>query len=58
MVKRKTIQDICSEIQTYPDPIHRPITKPTEIPLQEISRNLMNLDMDINKDLKENSPYQ
>ena len=58
MVKRKTIQDISREIPMYPDPIDRPLPKPTEIPLQEILRNLMHLYMDINRDFKENSPYQ
>ena len=58
MVKRKTIQNISREIPTYPDPIYRLPPKPTEIPLQEIPRKLMDLDMDINMDFKENSPYQ
>ena len=42
----------------YPDPIYRPPPKPTEIPLQEVHRNLSDLDMDINIDFKENSLYQ
>ena len=58
MVKRKTIQDISREIPMYPDSIHRPPPKPTEIPIQEIPRNLSDVDMDINADFKENSPYQ
>ena len=32
--------------------------KPTEIPLQEIHRKLMDLDNDINRYFEENSPYQ
>ena len=58
MVKRKTIQDISREIPMYTDPIYRPPPKPTEIPLQEITRKLMDLDMDINMEFKENSPNQ
>ena len=58
MVKRKTIQNIKREIPTYPDPIYRPPPKPTEISLPEIPRKLRDLDMDINTDFKENSPYQ
>ena len=42
----------------YPDPIHRSPPKPTEIPLQEVPRNLLDLDTDINMDFEENSPYQ
>ena len=52
--KRKTMQDISREIPMYPDSMYRPPPKPTEIPFQEIFRNLSDLDMDI----KENSPYQ
>ena len=58
MVKRKTVQDIRREILTYPDPIYRPPPKPTEIPLKEIHRKLMDLDTYINTDFKENSPFQ
>ena len=57
-IKRKAIQDVSREIPAYPDPIYRPPPKPTEIPLQEIPRKLMDLDTDINMDFKENSPYQ
>ena len=42
----------------YPDPIYRPPPKPTEMPLQEVPRNLSDLDTDINMDFKENCPYQ
>ena len=34
------------------------LQKPTEIPLQEIPRKLTDFNTDINKDFKENSPYQ
>ena len=57
-IKRKTIQDISREISPYRDPIYRPPHKPTEIPLQDIPRKLMDLDIDINTDFKENSLYQ
>ena len=57
-IKRKTIQDISREIPTYPDPIYRPPPKLTKITLQEIPRKLMDLNMDINMDFEENSPYQ
>ena len=36
---RKTIQDMSRDIAIYPDPIYRPLPKPTEIPIQEITRN-------------------
>ena len=58
MVKRKTMQDISREIPTYPDSIYRPPPKLTEIPLQEIPRNLTDLEMDINTDFEENAPYE
>ena len=58
MVKRETIQDISREIPMYPDPIYRHPPKPTEIPLQEIPRKLMDLGKDINTVFEENSPYQ
>ena len=57
MSKWKTIQDISREIPTYPDPIYRPPPKPTEVPLQEFPRILMDLDTAINTDFEENSPY-
>ena len=57
-IKRKTIEDISRKIPTYPDPIYRPPPKPTEIPLQEIPRKLMDFDMDINTDFEENSPIK
>ena len=40
----------------YPDLIYRPPATPTEIPLQEVPRNLLH--MDIIMDFKENSTYQ
>ena len=58
MIKRKTIQDMNKEFPLYPDPVYRPPPKAAEIPLQEVPRNLSDLDMDINADFKENSPYQ
>ena len=48
MIKRKTIQDLNREIPIYPDLIYRSSPKPTEIPLQEVPRNLSYLYMDIN----------
>ena len=58
MVKRKTIQDICREIPRYPNPIYRPPIKPTKIPIQEVYRNLLDFDQEINMDFEENSPFQ
>ena len=58
MVKRKTIQDISREIPRYPDPIYRPPPKPTEIPIQEVPRNFLDLDPEINTDFEEYSPFQ
>ena len=57
-VKRKTIQHISREIPAYTDPIYRPPPKPSEIPLQEIPRKLMDLDTGINMDFAENASYQ
>ena len=57
MVKRKTKQDISRDIPAYIGPNYKPPPK-NEIPLQEIVRKLMDLDIDINIDFKENSPYQ
>ena len=51
-IKRKTIQDISREISAYADPIYRPPPKPTEIPLQEIPRKLMDLGTDINMEFE------
>ena len=45
------------EIPAYGDPIYRSPPKATEIPLQEIPRNLTDLDTDINMEFEENSPY-
>ena len=56
--KGKIMQNISRDIQMYPNPIYRHPPKPTEILLQEIPRKLMDLDVDINKDFEENSPYQ
>ena len=58
MVKRKTIQDISREIPTYPDPIYRPPPKPTEIPRQELPRNVSDFDPEMNTALEENSIFQ
>ena len=52
MVKRKMIQDISTEIPTYPYPIYRPPPKPSGKPVQEIPRKLTDLYPDINMDLK------
>ena len=58
MIKRKTIQDISREIPMYQDPIYRTHPTPTEIPLQVVTRKLMDLETDINTDFRENSLYQ
>ena len=55
--KKKTIWDISSEIQKYPDPVYRLSPKPVEIPIQKVPRNLSDFDPEIN-DFKENSPFQ
>ena len=58
IVNKGSIQIFSREIPASADPIYRPPPKPAEITLQEILRKLMDLDMDINMDFKENSPYQ
>ena len=55
---RKTIEDISMKILAFAVPIYRPPPKPTEIPLQEIPRNLMDLDTESNMDFEGNSPFQ
>ena len=49
---------ISRENPVYPDPMFRPPPKPVEKPLQDMPRKLTDLDMDINIDIEENSPYQ
>ena len=56
--RKKNIQDISRKIPVYPDPIYRSPPKPTDIPIQEVPRNLLDLDPEINTDFKENSPLQ
>ena len=57
-VIRKTIQDISREIPMYPNPIYRSPPKTTEISLQEVPRNLADLDMDFNTDFLISETYQ
>ena len=62
-IRRKGMQDIRRETPSYADQIHRPPSKPTEIPLCVIPRKLTDLDIDtlkqdINTDFEENSPCQ
>ena len=52
------MQDISRELPKYPDPIYRPPPKPTEIPIQDVPRNLSVLYPEINMDFRENSPFQ
>ena len=56
--KQKPYRILVGKIPICPDTIYRPPPKPTEIPLQEIPRNLMDLDMDITMNFQENSPCQ
>ena len=50
---------ISREIPTYPVPMYRPPLKfSVGKPLQDMSRKITGFDMDINIDIKENSPYQ
>ena len=53
MVQRKTIQVISREIPRYPDLIYRAPPKPTGTPIQEVPRNVLDLDPEINIDFKE-----
>ena len=52
------IQDISKEIPMYPDLIYRPPPKPTEKPIQEVPRSLLDFDPNINTDFEENSACQ
>ena len=49
---------VTREIPTYPNPMYRPPPKPVEKPIQDMPGRLTDLDMDINNDIEENSPYQ
>ena len=56
------MQDIRRNVPAYADPFYRLPPKPSEIPLQFITRKFMELDTDtleqeINKDFEENSQY-
>ena len=42
----------------YPDPIYRPLPKPVEIPISEVPINISDLDLEINMDFNESSPFQ
>ena len=53
MVKRKLIQDVNGEIPRYQDPVYRPPPKLTEIPIQEIPKNLSDFEPEINMDFEE-----
>ena len=52
MVKRKTIQDISSEIPMYPDPTYRPPPKPVNVCIPEVPRSLSDFDPEINMDFE------
>ena len=56
--KQKPCRILVGKFQCAQIPIYRPPPKLAEIPIQEIPRKLMDLDLDINMDIEENSPYQ
>ena len=57
MVKRKAKQDVSKKIPICPDPVCRPTPKPVKLPIPEIPTSLLDIDSEINKDFKENSPF-
>ena len=42
----------------YSDPIYTSSPKPTEVPIQEVPRNVLDFYPDINTDFEENPPFQ
>ena len=42
----------------YPDQIYRPTPKPSELPTQEVPRNLSDFVTEVYTNFKENSPFQ
>ena len=58
MVERKAKQDVNKEIPMYPYPVYRPPPKPVKLPIPKIPRSLLDIDLEINTDFEENSPFQ
>ena len=46
------------QVPFYPDPLTKPPPRPPDIKTQDNRRMTLDLDLDINKDFEENSPYQ
>ena len=46
------------KITIYPDPLMKPPPRPPDVKTQDDGKINLDLDLDINKDFKENSPYQ
>ena len=57
-VERKAIQDVAREISIYPDPLYRVPPKPVKIHTPEIPGSLLDIDLELNMDFKDNSTYQ
>ena len=46
------------QVPFYPDPLIKPSPRPPDTKTQDNKRTILDLDLDINKDFEENSPYQ
>ena len=55
---RITIQDVSREIPNYPDPVYGPPPKPVKIPMPRISGGLLDIDLELNMDFEDSSPFQ
>ena len=53
---RPTVTEI--KIPIYPEPLVKPPPRPPDIKAQEDRKINLNLDLEINKDFEESSPYQ
>ena len=47
-----------TQIPFYPDPIMKPPPRPPDREIQNDGQRSLDLDIEINKDFEENSPYQ
>ena len=47
-----------TQVPIYPDPLMEPPPRPLDIKMQDVRKINLNLDLEINKDIEENSTYQ
>ena len=46
------------QIPSYPDPLMKPPSRQPDVNMQDVRKKNLDLDLEINKDFEENSPYQ